>query len=59
MNKDIMRALFPEGLERAEKGLCPTCGEKVKPDEFRDELSKREFLISRMCQACQDKTFGK
>ena len=26
--------------------------------EFRDELSKREFRISGLCQKCQDKIFG-
>ena len=25
---------------------------------FRDELSEREFLISGMCQKCQDDFFG-
>ena len=38
---------------------CVTCGSiKVKREDFRDELSWREFLISHMCQECQDKTFG-
>lgn len=27
--------------------------------EFRDELSKREYSISGLCQKCQDKFFGK
>lgn len=26
--------------------------------QFRDELSKREYTISGMCQKCQDKVFG-
>lgn len=25
---------------------------------FRDEISKREFSISGMCQKCQDEVFG-
>ena len=25
---------------------------------FRDDLSKREFSISGMCQSCQDSVFG-
>ena len=38
---------------------CATCGEPTgKPTDFRDELSMREYKISRMCQACQDKIFG-
>jgi len=26
--------------------------------EFRDELSKREYRISGLCQKCQDRIFG-
>jgi len=27
--------------------------------EFRDELSRREYTISGLCQKCQDSIFGK
>ena len=33
------------------------CGKPAK--QFRDELSRREFSISGLCQNCQDKVFGK
>lgn len=36
--------------------VCATCGGPA--EEFRDELSRREFRISGMCQKCQDATFG-
>lgn len=49
--------IFPEGYERKRAGFCPTCGEPVS--EFRDELSKKEYQISGMCQSCQDEVFGK
>ena len=26
--------------------------------EFRNEISRREYSISGLCQACQDKVFG-
>lgn len=26
--------------------------------EFRDQLSKKEYTISGLCQSCQDKVFG-
>ena len=29
------------------------------PDTFRDDISYREFLISGLCQKCQDGVFGK
>lgn len=36
--------------------VCVTCG---KPAEsFKDELSKKEYAISGMCQDCQDSVFG-
>ena len=38
---------------------CVFCGsEKVKPQDFKDDLSRKEFSISNLCQACQDKVFG-
>ncbi len=48
--------MFELEYERIEKGLCATCGGDIK--EFRDELSEKEFKISRMCQTCQDDVFG-
>jgi len=38
-------------------GVCPTCGERV--GEFKDELSRKEYTISGMCQKCQDSVFGR
>ena len=38
---------------------CATCeSTKVNSEDFRDNLSRREFSISMMCQACQDSVFG-
>lgn len=33
--------------------LCPNSA-----DTFRDDLSRKEYRISGMCQQCQDSTFG-
>ena len=58
MNKAIMRALgFEAEVSKVEEGDCPFCGKKVDLDEFRDELSRREFRISGLCQGCQDEVF--
>jgi hypothetical protein len=38
-------------------GICTFCGNKAKV--FRNELSKKEYQISGLCQGCQDKVFGK
>ena len=39
--------------------LSNTCAHcKGSAVEFRDELSRREYDISALCQDCQDKVFG-
>jgi len=35
---------------------CATCGKPAT--QFKDDLSRREYTISGMCQACQDEIFG-
>jgi len=37
-------------------GLCMTCSGDAKV--FTDDLSRREYTISGMCQRCQDGVFG-
>jgi hypothetical protein len=36
-------------------GLPIGCGASVSENDFRDELSKREYKISGLCQSCQDR----
>lgn len=57
MNKEIVRKVFPEMVERVEAGCCPICGKEVVQEKFRDALSEKEFKISGMCQKCQDNFF--
>ena len=38
-------------------GVCKFCGRKFSVHEFRDKLSLTEFIISGLCQECQDNTF--
>jgi hypothetical protein len=55
--EDMSQELF--GRSRA-GDVCVTCGsEKVKPSDFRDALSRKEYSISKMCQSCQDSVFGR
>ena len=35
---------------------CVMCGGEARM--FRDDLSRKEYAISAMCQDCQDKVFG-
>lgn len=49
-----LEALF--GRTSAIQGdRCASCG--ATATEFRDELSAREYRISGLCQACQDKVW--
>jgi len=55
MLNELTRRMY--GRER-NSGVCVVCGsDKVKPEDFRDDLSRREYRISFMCQTCQDKVF--
>lgn len=42
------------------EGICPLpdCHKPIYSSEFRDEISLREYRISGLCQACQDKIFS-
>ena len=56
MNKPVFK-LFPQAAKHIGRAECPVCGDQVRLDEFRDELSLKEFSISGMCQECQDSFF--
>jgi hypothetical protein len=59
MNKELMKAMgFDKELDLIAEGKCPLCKCIIDKNEFRDEISRKEFTISRLCQDCQDKTFG-
>lgn len=58
MNKEIMKSLFPNEVKAVEANLCPMCKKEIDFNEFKDELSRREFKISGLCQHCQDSIFG-
>jgi predicted restriction endonuclease len=59
MNKKILRqAGFSKEVEAVENNRCPICGAEIDPNDFRDELSKKEYGISGLCQGCQDDIFG-
>ncbi len=60
MNPNIMRqAGFSDEVDAVGRGDCPFCHKPVRDVDFRNEISKREFGISGLCQSCQDDTFGK
>lgn len=54
----MMMEVFPKEMERKDQGKCPFCGKEINPEtDFRDDLSRREFKISGLCQECQDDIF--
>lgn len=42
-------------IECIENHICMTCGQPA--EQFRDNLSVKEYTISGMCQKCQDSVF--
>ena len=48
----------PSNTTEHGEALCIFCGKKILIDEFRDELSYKEFTISGICQKCQDDPGG-
>ena len=55
--QEFIDNVFPLEAKRIKAGKCPFCGEKINTDDFKDDLSRREFEISGMCQKCQDDFF--
>ena len=43
-----------------QEGICITCDDAkgIKATSFRDDISRKEYSISAMCQSCQDDVFG-
>ncbi len=55
--EDISMAFFGRSVSLANAGnQCVCCGKAAT--EFRDEISKREYRISSLCQKCQDEVFA-
>ena len=48
---------FAKEVEEVKMGLCPFCKKEIILSDFKNELSKREFKISGICQSCQDEFF--
>jgi hypothetical protein len=59
MNEKIMEALgMKDMVDEYRNGICPMCKKNIDINLFTDELSKREYKISGLCQECQDIIFG-
>jgi len=56
--QDTLKELFPEQAKNIAERKCALCGsDKVNHGDFKDNLSRKEYGISGMCQECQDKVW--
>ena len=57
MLEGMGRRLFGRSrLAAGDNQMCISCG--TDANRFRDEISRKEYGISRLCQSCQDSVFG-
>jgi len=57
MNQVLIELKLNIESNRKATGNCPFCNIIIKPDDFKDDKSKREFEQSGLCQSCQDGFF--
>ena len=56
MNQALEHMFKNSRIASIESDTCSNCSGPA--EEFTDELSKREFTISGLCQKCQDIAFA-
>lgn len=54
---EAVKKIFPKETELAKHGQCVFCEKIIRMEDFKDELSRKEYRISGICQSCQNKTF--
>ena len=55
--EEMSMIFFGRSVSLAKAGnQCVSCGKSA--DTFRDEISKREYAITTLCQHCQDEVFA-
>jgi len=57
--KNLRSLGFNREVDRTKFDLCPLCGQPIKMEDFNNELSRKEYFVSGMCQKCIDDMFGK
>lgn len=55
--QDIFLEQFGTSREGIANGECISCRAIISDKDFRDDLARREYEISLLCQACQDTVF--
>ena len=55
--EELSMVMFGRSVSLAKAGnQCVCCGKNA--DTFRDEISRKEYKISCLCQECQDEVFA-
>lgn len=57
LNKPVFK-LMPDKAKLIRQGKCPSCKRPIWPQAFTDDLSKKEYSISGLCQTCQNSIFN-
>lgn len=53
--KRHLENIFPEEIKRVEESKCPFCSITINYlKDFKNSISRKEYLISGLCQKCQD-----
>ena len=53
----VVGLLGKDRVETIREGHCMMCNNEFVSENFRDELSEKEYSISGMCQECQDEVY--
>lgn len=57
---DFAKKVFGKSpTECKEQKICVCCHNKTEDGDFKDDISRKEYDISGLCQKCQDDTFGR
>ena len=57
LKEELSLSVFGRSVSLAKAGnQCVSCGKNA--DTFRDEISRKEYKISCLCQTCQDEVFA-
>lgn len=56
--RSLKKFKFEQKIAMIKDNKCPLCSERVDKKEFRNEVFKREFEITGLCQSCLDMVFG-
>ncbi len=53
----LIKEMMTTSIKRRGRLVCSVCEANVKSSDFKDELSRKEFSLSGLCQVCQDEFF--